>query len=81
MASSTCALQLGKIKNDRDEFFRPPDLSHAEYTVDGRTRVWKNEHEIPLSDLGVGDELLINLAGSTKRCAPYHGNLRGGGNS
>ncbi len=38
-----------------------PDFGRAELEVDSATRVWKGDHPVKLSDLTVGDELLVNL--------------------
>ncbi len=59
------ATQLGQIKDDRDEWLRPPDVSHGEFAVDGSTRVWKGDKQATLADLAVGDELLVNMTGRT----------------
>ena len=42
-----------------------PDFGRIELEVDAGTRVWKGDHRIKLSDLTVGDELLVNLAAQT----------------
>ena len=54
------ARQLGQIKDERDEWWRPPDVAHGELLVDSATRVWKGDQQLTLSDLAVGDELMIN---------------------
>ncbi len=54
------ARQLGQIKDDRDEWWRPPDVAHGELLVDSATRVWKGDQQATLADLAVGDELMIN---------------------
>jgi hypothetical protein len=59
------ATQLGQIKDDRDEWMRPPDVSHGEFAVDGSTRVWKGDKPATLADLVPGDELLVNMTGRT----------------
>ena len=57
--------QLAQMKDDKDHLVRPPDLSHAMFGIDGATRVWKDGERASLSDLTPGDDLLINLSGST----------------
>lgn len=42
-----------------------PDLGKSELEVNRETRVWKGDQQIQLSDLGVGDSLLVNLTGRT----------------
>ncbi len=37
------------------------DLGSREFSVDEKTRVWKGDQQIKLSDLAAGDELLVNL--------------------
>ncbi len=59
------ATQQDPIKNDKDAFYRPPDVGRGEFPVDEHTRVWKGDQRATLSDLAVGDELLVNLTGRT----------------
>jgi hypothetical protein len=42
------------------------DLGRIELEFDVSTRVWKGDRLIPLSDLAVGDELLVNRAARTQ---------------
>jgi hypothetical protein len=42
------------------------DVGQATLRVNERTRVWKADGLVKLSDLSVGDELLVNRAGSTE---------------
>jgi hypothetical protein len=44
----------------------PLDFGRLELEVDDRTRVWKGDRQVKLSDIAVGDELLVNLAARTK---------------
>jgi hypothetical protein len=59
------ASQQAKIRNDKDFLVRPPDVGRGEFTVNDKTRVWKDGKQIALGDLAVGDELLINETGRT----------------
>lgn len=42
-----------------------PDFGRIELEVDDKTRVWKGDHQVKLSDLAPGEELLVNLAART----------------
>jgi hypothetical protein len=42
-----------------------PDLGKKELLVTDRTQVWKDDQQLKLADLAVGDELLFNLTGKT----------------
>lgn len=55
----------GLIKNEKDALYRPPDVGRGEFPIGDHTRVWKNNERVALSDLAVGDELLVNLTGRT----------------
>lgn len=57
---------LPKEKDYTDAMVQPPDVAALELTVDDKTRVWKGEQQVKLSDLAAGDELLINRTGRTK---------------
>jgi hypothetical protein len=61
----TLARQLGPMKDERDHMVKPPDLGRGEFAVDEKTRVWKGDATAQLSDLAVGDEVLVNLTGRT----------------
>jgi hypothetical protein len=43
----------------------PLDFGRVELEVDAKTRVWKGDRQVKLSDIAVGDELLVNLAART----------------
>jgi hypothetical protein len=49
-----------------------PDAPNKELLVSDRTRVWKGDSRVKLSDLAVGDELLVNFTGNNpqhpRRC-------------
>jgi hypothetical protein len=53
------------IENDKNRMEQPPDYGHCELLVDATTRVWKADQQIKLSDLAIGDELLVNSTGLT----------------
>ncbi len=44
----------------------PLDFGQMELTVDDKTRVWKGDRQVKLTDLTVGDELLVNRTARTK---------------
>lgn len=50
----------------------PIDFGKIALEVDDKTHVWKGDKQIKLTDIAVGDELLVNLAapklGSRGRC-------------
>ena len=51
------------MKNYNGDMERVPDLGRAELLVSDQTRVWKGDQQVKLSDLKVGDVLLVNLTG------------------
>ena len=53
------------IKNEKEDLIQPPDLGRAEFAMDSKTRVWKGDRRIELDGLKVGDEVLVNLSGSS----------------
>lgn len=55
------ARQIPEVKNYNGDMEKPPDIGRAELRVSAETRVWKGEQQVKLSDLAVGDALLINL--------------------
>ena len=57
------AQQLPEVKNYNGDMERPPDIGRSELRVTDATRVWKGEEQVKLSDLAVGDALLVNLTG------------------
>jgi hypothetical protein len=57
------AQQLPEVKDYNGDMQRPPDIGHCELRVTDATRVWKGEQQVKLSDLAVGDALLVNLSG------------------
>lgn len=59
------ARHLPPMKNELDHLVQPPDLGHSLVDVDEHTRVWKGDVQVKLSDLAVGDELLIDRTGRT----------------
>jgi hypothetical protein len=55
------AQQLPAVKDYNGDLQRPPDIGRSELRVNDATRVWKGEERVKLSDLAVGDALLVNL--------------------
>ena len=55
------AQQLPEVKDYNGDMQRPPDIGHSELRVNEATRVWKGGEQVKLSDLAVGDALLVNL--------------------
>ena len=70
------AWRLPPVENEKGEMVKPPDLGRSELSVDDKTRVWKGDWLAKLSDLAVGDELLVNLTGrsatSRGRCTDIY---------
>ena len=59
------AKQIPIRENDLGHMEKPPDLGRTELIVDEKTCVWKGDKQIKLSDLAVGDDLIVNLSGAT----------------
>jgi hypothetical protein len=57
------AAQLAEVKDYNGDMKRPPDISACYLNVSKDTRVWKADKQAALSDLTVGDTLLVNLTG------------------
>ncbi len=57
------ARQIPEVKNYNGDMERPPDIGRTELLVNGDTRVWKGDQQAKLTDLAVGDALLVNLTG------------------
>jgi hypothetical protein len=55
------ATQLPEVKDYNGDMQRPPDIARCELRVNDATRVWKGDQSAKLSDLAVGDVLLVNL--------------------
>lgn len=55
------AQQLPEVKDYNGDMQRPPDTGRCELRVTDATRVWKGDAQVKLSDLAVGDVLLVNL--------------------
>jgi hypothetical protein len=66
------ARQIPETKNYNGDMERIPDIGCAELRVNGGTRVWKGGNPANLTDIAVGDALLVNLTaeqpGSPSRC-------------
>jgi len=59
------ARQIAPKLSYSGDLTQPPDIGRMELAVDDRTRVWKGSQQAKLSDLAVGDVILINLTGET----------------
>jgi len=57
------AWQLTKMKNYNGDMEREPDLGQNILAVTPETRVWRGDQPAKLSDLAVGDLLLVNVTG------------------
>jgi hypothetical protein len=55
------ARQIPEVKNYNGDMEKPPDIGRTELRVAPETRVWKGDQQVKLSDLAVGDALLVNL--------------------
>ncbi len=55
--------QIPLVKDYNGDMQRPPDVGRTELRVTNETRVWKGDKAVKLSDLAVGDALLVNLSG------------------
>jgi len=66
------ARQVPEVKNYNGDMEQPPDIGRATLLVNGETRVWKDSQQAKLTDLAIGDALLVNLTseqyGSPSRC-------------
>jgi hypothetical protein len=57
------ARQIPEVKNYNGDLERPHDIGRTELRVKADTRVWKGDRQVKLTDLAVGDALLVNLSG------------------
>ncbi|MDB6117676.1 MAG: hypothetical protein JWO08_1457 [Verrucomicrobiaceae bacterium] len=55
--------QIPLVKDYNGDMQRPPDVGRTELRVTNDTRVWRGDKPVKLSDIAVGDALLINLSG------------------
>jgi hypothetical protein len=66
------AWQIPEAKNYNGDMEQPPDIGRTELLVNAGTRVWKGSQQIKLTDLAIGDALLVNVSseqpGSPSRC-------------
>ncbi|MGB8170013.1 MAG: hypothetical protein WCF18_21095, partial [Chthoniobacteraceae bacterium] len=66
------ARQIPEVKNYNGDLEKPPDIGRTELLVSSDTRVWRGEEQVKLSDLAVGDDLVVNLTaelpGARSRC-------------
>jgi hypothetical protein len=65
------ARQIPEVKNYNGDMEQPPDIGRMELGVTPETRVWKGSQEAKLTDLAVGNELLVNLT-SEQPGSPSH---------
>ena len=59
------------MKDYNGDMQRPPDIGRVELLVNADTRVWKGDQQVKLTDLAIGDALLVNLTGEQPG-APSH---------
>ena len=64
------AWQLPKEKNYDDDWITPPDTGSAILPVIAATKLWKGEQAIALTDLAMGDVLLLNRTGGNATTLP-----------
>ena len=57
------AWQLTKMKNYNGDMEQVPDLGQNILLVSPETRVWKDDRQVKLEDLAVGDLVLANVTG------------------
>ena len=57
------AWQLTKMKNYNGDMEQVPDLGQNVLLVRPETRVWKDDQQVKLEDLAVGDLVLANVTG------------------
>jgi hypothetical protein len=55
--------QLTKMKNYNGDMEQTPDLGQSILLVTPETRVWKDDKQMKLEDLAVGDVILVNCTG------------------
>jgi len=57
------AWQLPQVKNYNGDMESPPDIGRSELKVTDTTRVWKTDKELKVTDLAVGDVMVVNFSG------------------
>ncbi|MEI9893025.1 MAG: hypothetical protein WDN28_03705 [Chthoniobacter sp.] len=57
------AWQLTKMKNYNGDMEQVPDLGQNTLLITAETRVWKDDQQVKLEDLAVGDLVLANVSG------------------
>jgi hypothetical protein len=57
------AWQLIKMKNYNGDMEQVPDLGQNILLVSPETRVWKDDKQVKLEDLAIGDLVLANVTG------------------
>jgi hypothetical protein len=65
------AWQLPKEKNYDDDWVTPPDTGSAILPVVPDSKFWKGEQAIAISDLAVGDVLLVNRTGGSDKAVAH----------
>ena len=55
--------RMPKVTDYNGDLQQPHDIARTELRLDPATRVWKGDKQVKLSDIAVGDELLINTTG------------------
>ena len=59
------AWKLPEYENEKNRMEQPPDVGRCKLAIDNTTRAWKGDQPANLTELTAGDELLVNLTGST----------------
>jgi hypothetical protein len=57
------ASQIPEVKDYNGDMKRPPDIGWNQLRVNMDSRVWKGDKQVALTDLAMGDILLVNLTG------------------
>jgi len=57
--------RIPQVKDYNGDIQQPPDIARAELLVDTSTRVWKGDKQVKLSEIAVGDALLVNVSGES----------------
>ncbi len=55
--------RMPEVTDYNGDLRQPPDVARAELLVDAGTRVWKGDKQMKLTDIAVGDSLLVNVTG------------------
>lgn len=65
------ARQIPEVKNYNGDMEQPPDIGRTELLINADTRVWKGAHQVKLTDLAIGELLMVNLT-SEQPGSPSH---------